>query len=235
MKRIAGKKMWKDQGDCNVTGIRDYHVAPANPENIVVGRLPFRFQWASETVDDLSRGSGFVPYRWLDIGSCNGEMAIIAARKLLILNDPANAHIKIKVDAVESNKDIFKSLDATVKATNGTLSITPYNIHFEDFETDKQYSVVTAFEVLEHMRDPLFCIEKIYDLMEIGGLLMITVPEENGLLFGVQDHNPWHYWTSTIQSMVSVMFNDDKKWHIINIFEQGGLIHAEIRKRVHTS
>jgi 2-polyprenyl-3-methyl-5-hydroxy-6-metoxy-1,4-benzoquinol methylase len=234
MKRIIGKKMWKDQSDSDLMGVGKFNIDSINPDMVDFNKMPFRFRWASDVVDDLAR-NGFVPYRWLDIGSFTGSMAVIAARKLISPKDPENTHIKTKVDAVESNKEIFKALNTMAKASVKTLTINAYNTHFEDFETDKQYAVITAFEVLEHTKDPLFCIEKIYDLLEIGGVLFMTVPEESGNIFGVQDHNPWHYWTSTIQSMVSVMFNDDKKWHIINIFEQGGLLHAEIRKRVYTS
>lgn len=233
MKRIVGKKMYRDQSDPKYTGMYEYKINSINPDLVAHTTVPFRFAWASDTIDALAR-EGFAPYRWLDIGAYTGEMAVLASRKLINTKDPGNTHIKTKVDVVESNKEIFAALDAMVKANEKTLSISTYNSHFEDFETDKQYSVITAFEILEHTKDPLFCIEKIYDLLEIGGIFFMTVPEESSYKFGVQDHNPWHYWASSIQSLVSVMFYDDRKWHIINIFEEGGLIHAMVRKKVFT-
>jgi SAM-dependent methyltransferase len=234
MKRVIGRKMWKDQIDSNLMGVGKFNIAPIKSDMVDFNKMPFRFRWASDVIDDLAR-NGFVPYRWLDIGSFTGSMAVIAARKLISPKDLENTHIKTKVDAVESNNEIFKALNTMAQASADTLSISAFNTHFEDFETDKQYAVITAFEVLEHMKDPLFCIEKIYDLLEIGGVFFMTVPEESGSKFGVQDHNPWHYWTSSIQSLVGVMFHDDRKWHIVNIFEEGGLIHAHIRKKVYTS
>ena len=232
MKRIVGKKMWVDQSDSNCTGIPDYVIEVVDPQKINVSTLPFRFQWVSNTIDGLS-SKGFMPLWWLDIGSFNGEMAIIAAMKSLYPREPKNMHITTGVDAIEPNNGAFKSLEQMV-SNNKSLSITPHHIHFEKYETDRRYSVVTAFEVLEHTHDPLFCIEKIYDLMEIGGYLFLTVPEESGM-YGIHDHSPWHYWASTVQSLVSVMFNDDRKWHINNVFEMGGLIHLQVQKKVFSS
>jgi len=233
MKRIIGKKMHCDQCDTTLSGMGIYHIDQLNPDMVDVSKMPMRFGWAASTVA-ARRAGGFVPYRWLDIGSYTGSMAIIAARTKLNPSEPKNAHVRTVVDAIEANKEAFGILDAMANENTDTLTINAFNVHFEDFETDKQYSVITAFEILEHTKDPLFCVEKIYDLLEIGGILFVTVPEENGAHYGVQDHNPWHYWTTTIQSMVGIMFRDERRWHIVQIFESDGLIHAEIHKRVLT-
>jgi 2-polyprenyl-3-methyl-5-hydroxy-6-metoxy-1,4-benzoquinol methylase len=103
------------------------------------------------------------------------------------------------------------------------------NTTFEEFKPDHLYDVICAFEILEHTRDPMFCIEKIYDMLETGGHVFISVPEEHGT-FGVNDKNPFHYWTATTQSLISTLFYDDRKWHIVQMFEETGLIHLLVRK-----
>ena len=109
--------------------------------------------------------------------------------------------------------------------------MTVHNTTFEEFKPITSYDVIIASEVLEHTKDPLFCIEKIYDMLEIGGYLFMTVPEEHGC-FGLKDKNRWHYWVSTVQSLMEVMFNDDSKWHVKQCFEQDDVIHVHCTENV---
>ncbi|HPE06187.1 MAG TPA: methyltransferase domain-containing protein [Smithellaceae bacterium] len=199
-----------------------------NPETLSANACAFRFQWASALIDSLI-ASGFYYRRCLDVGAYNGRMSILMAKKRW----GADVKNTIAVDAVDSFKDAYESLSASAETLRKSgFDMTAHNIKFEDYKTDKLYDAIFAFEVLEHMQDPLFCIEKMYDMLEIGGDLFITVPEERGA-YGLSDKNCYHYWASTVQSLVSVLFYDDRKWSIKNMIEQGGLIHMRIQKRTY--
>jgi 2-polyprenyl-3-methyl-5-hydroxy-6-metoxy-1,4-benzoquinol methylase len=197
-----------------------------NPDTFDISGCAFRFQWANALIDNSIK-NGFYYRRCLDIGAYNGRMSIIMAKKRWG-SDVKNT---VAVDAVELFKNAYDALveSSDILRKNG-FNMTAHNIKFEDYETDKLYDVIFAFEVLEHMQDPLFCIEKMYDMLDIGGDLFITVPEERGA-YGLSDKNNFHYWTSTVQSMVSVLFYDDRKWAIKDITEQVGLIHLHAKKK----
>lgn len=208
--------------------INDYPAVgfpPLDPDLVEVSQQLFRYRWASDIIDNL-RAAGSVCYHYLDIGTYNGLMAIIAAKK------HTDWDLTIIVDAIEAHKQSFLAADAAAKAAVAKgLKITVHNVMFEDYKTDTVFDIISAFEMLEHMKDPMFSIEKVYELLEIGGHFMLTVPEESGP-FGIGDKNPFHYWTSTIQSLV-LMFHDDRKWKIKQVFEEGGLIHMLVQKKTY--
>lgn len=227
MKRIVGRKMVEDQ----TTTYGSYKLVPKDPRNIIVGNQLFRFRWTSDIIDIL-RQNGSMCYNYLDIGSYTGELPVIVAKKSLNNNPDVESKETICVDAIELHKESFDSLSETARmAREMGLKLTAHNVKFEDFQTDKTYDMITAFEVIEHMRDPMFSIEKMYDMLEIGGHLLITVPEESGI-FGLRDKNPFHYWVSTVQSLV-FFFNDDKKWRILQVFVESDIIHMQLQKKTY--
>jgi SAM-dependent methyltransferase len=54
----------------------------------------------------------------------------------------------------------------------------------EDVDTDERFDLMTAFELFEHLHDPLPFVEKVYNLLNPGGYLFLTTL--NGLGFDVQ-------------------------------------------------
>jgi 2-polyprenyl-3-methyl-5-hydroxy-6-metoxy-1,4-benzoquinol methylase len=182
-----------------------------------VPHLVFRFQWASDTIDKLLR-SGLMCYDYLDIGSCQGEMLFIVSKKKNINGDP------IHIDGIEPHGGLYGALCNTAK---DIPSISVHNTMFEDYKTEDRYDIVTAFEILEHSKDPVFFLEKIYNLLRINGFLMMSVPEERGK-FGVKDANPFHYWAFNLQSLVRLF--DENKWYIQAVFEVSNLIHVVAQK-----
>jgi 2-polyprenyl-3-methyl-5-hydroxy-6-metoxy-1,4-benzoquinol methylase len=224
MKRIIGRKMASDQ----TKDYGSFKVPTLNFDLLDVNAQLFRFRWASDIVDNL-RASGVMTYRLLDIGTYNGALSAIMARKHLNPEDSTSP--TMIVESLETHKESFEAADALAKVVRDKgYTMTVHNTRFEDFESDIKYDMIVCFEMLEHTKDPLFCVEKMYDMLEIGGYLLLTVPEERGV-FGKTDKNCWHYWTSTVQSLVSVLFYDDKKWQIRQCFEgQDTLIHCMVKK-----
>ena len=225
MKRVVGRKMLENQTVLYSTD----KVEPIDPNsalNPMMRGNAFRFHWASDIIDNLeSEGISCVNY--LDIGTYTGVMVFIAANK-----KTASVVGKICVDGVEAHKQSYEAVYSTAKILiEHGLNINLYNVKFEDYNADKMYDMISAFEVLEHTRDPLFCIEKIYELLHIGGHFLMTVPEQHSR-YGLCDKNELHYWTSSVQSLV-FMFNDDRKWRIKQIIERDGLIHLFAQKRTY--
>jgi SAM-dependent methyltransferase len=223
MKRIIGRKMVDDQ--TKVYG--SFKVQTLNLELVDDAASAFRFRWASDIIDTL-RASGLITTRALDIGTHNAFMAAIIAKKSLNPDDPDSP--TTIVDAIEShNESYIAAANLAQQARNKGLKLDVHNVTFDDFNTESTYDVITAFEILEHTKDPMFFIEKVYDLLEIGGHLLLTVPEEHGR-FGLGDKNCWHYWTATVQSVISTMFYDDRKWRIKQCFDHDTLLHLMVQK-----
>ena len=64
------------------------------------------------------------------------------------------------------------------------LNRTGYNVsktRLEDFETEKKYSVITLFDVLEHIPDPDKVFKKLYSLLEADGVIIIVTPDHKSL------------------------------------------------------
>jgi 2-polyprenyl-3-methyl-5-hydroxy-6-metoxy-1,4-benzoquinol methylase len=52
----------------------------------------------------------------------------------------------------------------------------------EDFVTDKKWDVVTLWDVLEHLPNPVDALNKIAPMLSADGLLIIRVPNANGFI-----------------------------------------------------
>lgn len=52
----------------------------------------------------------------------------------------------------------------------------------EDFVPDKQWDVITLWDVFEHLADPLSVIDKVKSMLKDDGILIIRVPNANGLI-----------------------------------------------------
>jgi len=188
-----------------------------------------RFVWAKQAIVNLGHCC-ICCYRLLDIGMNDGAFSAAMMQRNCNPNDPTSS--KIIVDGIEADASAFKSVSALAeKAKEGGYSLNVHNIMFEDFKSPVKYDVIVAFEVLEHVKDPLFCVEKIYDMLEIGGHFIMSVPEQDGP-FGIHDKNKYHMWTATTQSVMFTLFHSDQKWKIITVFENNGILHFMVRKMV---
>jgi len=50
----------------------------------------------------------------------------------------------------------------------------------EDFTTDETFDVICMYQSLEHVADPAYVIERAYDLLNLGGIVVIEVPNLQG-------------------------------------------------------
>jgi 2-polyprenyl-3-methyl-5-hydroxy-6-metoxy-1,4-benzoquinol methylase len=230
MKRVVGRPIIHNQYEMYSKQdvkpidkeVLDYIVDPTKGGELKVQKR--RMSWLYNTVQSLAN-NGNICYDYLDIGTYDGMAAFLMGGNLYTSID------RTVVDAIEPNKQAF---DAAAYAANYLnekgFKIKIHNTDFVNYNTDKQYDIISAFEVIEHMEDPLSAVEKMYNLLRIGGNIMLTLPEIDGI-FGIRDNNPYHYWTSTVQSVISVLFADESKWKIKEMFEHEDLIHMRVQKR----
>jgi len=47
---------------------------------------------------------------------------------------------------------------------------------------DESYDVVTMWDIIEHVLDPVFCLKKVERLLKPGGMALFCTPDENSLL-----------------------------------------------------
>lgn len=193
----------------------------------IISNIP-RFTWAREAIVNLGRRC-ICTYTLLDIGVNDGAFAASMFKRNCNPNDASSP--RIRVDGIEADASAFKSASEVARvAKERGFVFNVHNMTFEEFKSDTKYDVITAFEVLEHVKDPLFCVEKIYDMLEIGGHFFMSVPEQNGP-FGIADKNKFHYWCATAQSVMFTLFSDDRKWQFIQGFETNGILHFMMKKK----
>jgi 2-polyprenyl-3-methyl-5-hydroxy-6-metoxy-1,4-benzoquinol methylase len=94
----------------------------------------------------------------------------------------------------------------------------------EDFESLHKFSTVIMMEILEHVLDPIVVIQKAFDLLELGGLALVSVP----LAGGPWDHTDNHlrqYTAQTLQDDVVKVFKDHH-----DIWEEGQYVYGILQK-----
>jgi hypothetical protein len=64
----------------------------------------------------------------------------------------------------------------------------------EDFDAPRSYSTVIAFDVLEHLRDPMAFARRARSWMPAGGLLAVTVPDCRSLIARGLGRRWFQYW-----------------------------------------
>jgi hypothetical protein len=223
MKRIIGRSIIDDY-DIYGAG---YKVQPVNFDLIDNNAVHFRYRWTVDIIQNL-RDASVITYNALDIGSHDGTLGAMIAKMVIDPGVPGSN--SPHVDVVESYPNSVIACESLAKVVRERgFKMDVHNTTFEEFKPKVKYDIITAFEVLEHTKDPFFCIEKIYEMLEIGGRVLISVPEEHGF-FGITDKNPFHLWTATAQSLLSTLFYDDRKWHVEQMFDQTGILHVCVKK-----
>jgi len=86
-----------------------------------------------------------------------------------------------KCSAVELNKTAVKWLESR--------DIDVYSDNFSGYATNKKFDVIMAWNVIEHVVDPVAFIRKAYGLLNPGGIFVSEVPHANSLLVDFSRQN----------------------------------------------
>ncbi len=82
---------------------------------------------------------------------------------------------------------------------------------FEDFSTNKKYSIITMIDVLEHLNEPKNMLSKAHSMLDTEGLIYIQVPNVLGLKIPY-GHNlglPFHLWQFNKKSLYKLLENSN--------------------------
>ena len=83
-----------------------------------------------------------------------------------------------RVNGVEASEDAVRWLSENYK-------IDVINCLFENFETDEKFDVITMWDLLEHLSDPIAALRKAFNLVRPGGILVVEAPARDSLVHWV--------------------------------------------------
>jgi SAM-dependent methyltransferase len=111
--------------------------------------------------------------RWLDLGAANGALVRAAREKGFDAEG-----IDLSSVAVESGK-----------AEGVRLHVST----IEEWDPPYRYSMITGFDILEHVPDPLDFVRHVCRLLEPGGVAALAVPNTHSIFSRLMGKNWWFY------------------------------------------
>lgn len=135
------------------------------------------YKWRNETlVDDKRRfnflESSLINKKVLDFGSGNGGFLKLVKN---ISKDIVGVELEKAVAPYYKEENIFLENDIN-------------NI-------DTKFDVITSFHVIEHIKEPLEVLEKLKNLLENNGKLIIEVPNANDALLTIYESEAFSHFT----------------------------------------
>ena len=113
------------------------------------------------------------PGRWLDVGASDGLFVEYARAQ------------GIDVEGIEL------AAVAVEKARSKGLPI--HRTTLEAFDPDHRYDTITAFDVLEHVLDPVGFVRSIHRLLRPAGRFVLTLPNQASIYRRVMGRRWFHY------------------------------------------
>lgn len=167
--------------DCGLVFLsEDKHIDDTFYENSNMHQA-FNFsKWKNETLEDDTRRFNFlknslINKKVLDFGSGNGGFLKLAK------------NVSKKVLGIE----LEKAVEPFYKEENIPLENNIDNI-------EKKFDVITSFHVIEHIKEPFIILEKLKELLEGNGKLIIEVPNANDALLTIYENEAFSnftYWS----------------------------------------
>ncbi len=92
--------------------------------------------------------------------------------------------LKACIDRLETTKECrYDGVEASSYAAaycTGHYGVPVFNGLFSDYHPEKQFDLVTAWYCLEHMKDPVKAIGRIYSLLNTPGIVSFSLPSAYG-------------------------------------------------------
>lgn len=118
---------------------------------------------------------------WLDIGFGNGSLVMTAAEY---------GFDAVGVDLRKDNVEKLRRLG---------LEAHDQDIMTFDSSHDGRYSVVSMADVLEHMPYPKQVLEKVHSMMKPDGVLLVSLPNKDSILWNVMTSNGLNSYLAEIE------------------------------------
>lgn len=167
--------------DCGLVFLsEDEHINESFYENSNMHQSFDFYKWRNETlVDDTRRfeflKNSLVNKKVLDFGSGNGGFLKLTR------------NVSKKVLGVELEKAIIPFYKEKKISFENNLD----NIN-------EKFDIITSFHVIEHIKEPLIILEKLKNLLENNGKLIIEVPNANDALLTIYENEAFSnftYWS----------------------------------------
>lgn len=153
------------------------HYFQSFPDDVAVNAdeiLP-RVSWALDVAQEIEATS------ILDLGCLEGFTALTIANNTPSIKEGVG--VDLSKDGVELGEKRAKMFDLPVTFVQGTLEQ-----YLEDCIKDgKQFDLICAFEVMEHVKDPVLVFELIDKVKTKDGTVLISTPDFEAPTYGKDD------------------------------------------------
>ncbi|MFC1922170.1 class I SAM-dependent methyltransferase [Chloroflexota bacterium] len=132
------------------------------------------------------------PGRWLDVGCSNGIFVEIARNNGIDAEGIDVSNIAVS-DAHKRGLPVFRST-------------------IEEFNPGYQYNLITAFDVLEHVLDPISFMQSIFRLLVPQGMVALSLPDQGSIIrkimgkrwyFYIPEEHMYYFNRSTISKLLN--------------------------------
>ena len=83
----------------------------------------------------------------------------------------------IKCDGLEPSENVRAD-------TSNRLGIDISPLAIEDYKSEDKYDIVTSFDVIEHVKDPMVLLKNMYNMVKEGGIILLYTPNFDS--FGIR-------------------------------------------------
>jgi SAM-dependent methyltransferase len=94
------------------------------------------------------------------------------------------------INAIDIDSEAIR-LSQEIKETKNLVNITVSQASIEDY-SGRNYDIIISNDVLEHLKDDTYALEKLADMLKPGGILCVSVPALQWL-FGYHDEMLGHF------------------------------------------
>lgn len=153
--------------------------------------------------------------RILDIGCGVGTLSFYAASY-------GNSVVGLDI-----SKNAIRIAERTKQKINKNLEINFQARDFKNYNAQNKFDLIIISEVLEHLEEEQSTLKKIYNMLNKGGIVFITVPSQNAPLFkagllDIFDREVGHLRRYTSKSLSKILLSE--RFKIVSVLKKEGVL-----------
>ena len=168
----------------------------------------------------------------LHIASYQFALQYVTGKKVLDYGCGSGYGAQILSENAQSVTGVDVSNEAVSYAKE---NFTSNNLTFKNIDelADEKFDVIVSFQVIEHVRNDKTYLKKLKELLNPGGILLLTTPDKENRLFNYIQ-KPWNkyhlkeYSAKSIETLIKQFFID---FEILKISSIPELVLPEIKRR----